>query len=96
MCKRNGGPLELAPLTGLLELAIACRVDFGLASSEHIVRRHIWMVRTAVAVKGRRPVLEELFLPAVEHRWLQPQFLAQIRYRHFIQQVPSQDGDLLF
>src|SRR5215472_9771669 len=40
--------------------------------------------------------LKEFFLPTVEHRWLQPIFLAQIGNRHFIQQVPPQDGNLLF
>jgi hypothetical protein len=46
------------------------------------------VVRPALALKGSRTVLEELFLPPVEHRWLQPQFLTQIGNRHFIQQVP--------
>src|SRR2546429_9882446 len=32
-----------------------------------------------------RPILEELFLPTVQHRWLQPQFITQIGNRHFIQ-----------
>jgi len=35
------------------------------------------VVRPALALKGRRTVLEELFLPTVEHRWLQPMFLTQ-------------------
>jgi hypothetical protein len=35
-------------------------------------------------------------LPTVEHCWLQTQFITQIRNRHLIQQVPSQNGDLLF
>src|SRR2546426_12811680 len=47
------------------------------------------VVRTALGLEGSRPVLEELFLPTVEHRWLQPQFLTQIGNRHFIQQMPS-------
>ena len=54
------------------------------------------MVRAALALEGGSAVLEELFLPAVEYRWLQPQFLTQIGNRHLIQQVPPQDGDLLF
>src|SRR5580700_3392035 len=41
-------------------------------------------------------VLEELFLPAVENGRLQAQFLAEIRNWNLIQQVPSEDGDLLF
>ena len=28
-------------MTGLLDLAIACQVDFGLSAVEQIVRRHI-------------------------------------------------------
>jgi hypothetical protein len=47
-------------------------------------------------LKGGSAILEELFLPTVEHRGLQPMFLAQIGNRHFIQQVPPQDGNLLF
>ena len=41
MCKRDGCAPELPLLTCLLELAIAGRMNLGLASSEHIVRRHI-------------------------------------------------------
>ncbi len=55
-----------------------------------------FVVRAALALEGGSTVLEELFLPAVEYRWLQPQFLTQIGNRHFVQQVPSQDGNLLF
>jgi hypothetical protein len=46
------------------------------------------VVRPTFALKSGSAVLEELFLPTVEHRWLQPTFLAQIGNRHFIQQVP--------
>src|SRR5580700_5131895 len=53
-------------------------------------------VRPALALEGGRAILEELFLPAVEHRRLQSMLLTKIRNRHFIQQVPSQDGNLLF
>src|SRR6516225_9488676 len=38
----------------------------------------------------------QVSLPTVEHRWLQPMFLTQIRNRHFIQQVPPEDNNLLF
>src|SRR5580700_148247 len=41
MCERDGCPPELPLLTCLLELAIAGRMNLGLALSEHIVRRHI-------------------------------------------------------
>jgi hypothetical protein len=54
------------------------------------------MVQAALALEGGCAILEELFLPTVEHRGLQPIFLAQIGYRHFVQQVPPQDGNLLF
>jgi hypothetical protein len=54
------------------------------------------VVRTTLALEGSSTVLKELFLPTVEHRWLQTQFLTQIGNRHFVQQVPSQDGNLLF
>src|SRR5882762_10198904 len=54
------------------------------------------MVRAALAREGRSAILEELFLPTIEYRWLQSQFITQIGNRHFIQQVPPQDGNLLF
>src|SRR5437899_12201760 len=54
------------------------------------------MVRAALARGGRSAILEELFLPTIEYRWLQSQFITQIGNRHFIQQVPPQDGHLLF
>ena len=47
-------------------------------------------------LKGSCPVLEELLLPAVEHRRLEPQFVTQIRDRHSFHQMPPQNGDLLF
>ena len=40
--------------------------------------RWLQVVRAALALEGGSAVLEELFLPAVEYRWLQPQFLTQI------------------
>src|ERR1700686_5708660 len=54
------------------------------------------MVRAALAREGRSAILEELFLPTIEYCWLQSQFITQIGNRHFIQQVPSQDGNFLF
>src|ERR1035438_3663481 len=36
------------------------------------------MVRPCFLLEGRRPVLEELFLPAVEDRGLQAQLLAEL------------------
>ena len=53
------------------------------------------MVRPALTLKGGGAILEELFLPTVEHRGLQSMLLTQIRNRHFIQQVPPQNGNLL-
>jgi hypothetical protein len=47
-------------------------------------------------LKGHGAILEELLLPAIEYRRLQPQFIAQLRDRLLIQQMPPQDGDLLF
>jgi len=49
-----------------------------------------------LSLKGRRSVLEELLLPAVEHRRLQTQFFTQIRNWHFVQKVTPQNGNLLF
>jgi hypothetical protein len=51
------------------------------------------VVPTALALEGGSTVLEELSLPTVEHRWLQTQFITQIRNRHLIQQVLSQDAN---
>ncbi len=41
MCKRYCCPPELPLVTCFLELAVARRVDLGLSSGEHIVRRHV-------------------------------------------------------
>ena len=47
-------------------------------------------------VEGGRPVLEELLLPAIEDRGLEPLSVTQLRDRHLLQQMPPQDGDFLF
>jgi hypothetical protein len=39
------------------------------------------VVRPALALKDSSTVLEKFFLPTLEHRWLQPVFLAQIGNR---------------
>src|SRR6266571_3293095 len=52
-------------------------------------------VGTFLRLKGSRSVLEELLLPAVEHRRLQAQFFTQIRNWHLVQKVPPQNGNLL-
>jgi hypothetical protein len=54
------------------------------------------MVGPSSLLESCRSVLEELLLPAVEHRRLEPQFITQIRDRHSFQQMPPQNGDLLF
>jgi hypothetical protein len=52
------------------------------------------MVRWPFLLEGSSPILEEFLLPAVEDRWLESPFIAQLRYG-LLQQVPPQDGDLL-
>ena len=47
-----------------------------------------------VGLEGGGAVLKELFLPAVEHRRLQRQFVAELRDRLLVQQMTSQDGHL--
>ena len=54
------------------------------------------MVSPSSLLESRRSVLEELLLPAAEHRRLEPQFVTQIRDRHSFQQRTPQNGDLLF
>ncbi len=57
----------------------------------------LWlMVGPSSLLESAGSVLEELLLPAVEHGWLQPKFVAQIRDRHSFHQMPPQHGDLLF
>jgi hypothetical protein len=50
------------------------------------------MVGSVLALESGRAILEELFQPTVEYRWLQSILLTQIRNRHFIQQVRPEDG----
>jgi hypothetical protein len=47
-------------------------------------------------VKGSRSVLEELLLPAVEHRRFQAQVFTQVRNWHLVQKVTPQNRNLLF
>jgi len=54
------------------------------------------VVGRRLLLEGRRPVLEELFLPSVEDRGLQAQFIAELRDGLLVQLMPSQDGDFLF
>ena len=46
--------------------------------------------------QGRRPVLKKLLQPAVENRGMNARFLTDAGNRHFLDQVPPQDGDFLF
>jgi hypothetical protein len=54
------------------------------------------MARPCFLLEGRRAVLEELFLPALENRGLQAQFIAELRDGLLLQQMAPQDGDFLF
>ena len=54
------------------------------------------MIGTAFGLKGGGPVLEELLLPAVEHRRLQSQLVTELGDRLLLQQMPPEDGNLLF
>jgi len=54
------------------------------------------MVGTRLLLEGRRAVLEQLLLPAVENRGLQNRFTAELRDWLLLNQMPPQDGDLLF
>src|SRR6266550_8984359 len=54
------------------------------------------MVGWPFLLEGSSPVLEEFLLPAVEDRRLESHFIAQLRDGLLLQQVPPQDGDLLF
>ena len=40
---------------------------------------------SALLLKGRRAILKELLLPAIQDRRLQIQFFAQVRNRHVLQ-----------
>ena len=53
------------------------------------------LIGAGFSLKGRRPVLEELFLPAVEVRWLEAQLIAELGDRILAQQMAPQNGDLL-
>jgi hypothetical protein len=53
------------------------------------------VVRPSFLLEGGRPVLEELFLPAVGDGGLQAEFIAELRDGLLLQQMPLQDR-LLF
>lgn len=46
-------------------------------------------------LEHHRPLLEQLLLPAVEHRWLKSVLLADLRDRHPLDQMLPQNGHLL-
>src|SRR6516165_2973064 len=54
------------------------------------------LVRSRLLLDGGRAFLEELLLPAVEDRGLQAQFIAEVRDGLLLQQMPPEDGHLLF
>src|SRR5215471_1811253 len=51
------------------------------------------VVRPRFLLEGGRSVLEELFLPAVEDRGLQAEFIAELRDGLLLQQMPPEGGD---
>jgi hypothetical protein len=51
------------------------------------------MVGPASVPESRGSILEELFLPAAEHRRPQPQFLTEIGNPLLLPQMPPQNGD---
>jgi len=54
------------------------------------------LLATAVGFfEGGCSVLEKLFLPPVENRWLQVVFVAQVRDRFPVNQVPFENVNLL-
>jgi hypothetical protein len=47
----------------------------------------------ALLLEGGRAVFEKLLVPAIEGRGLQAKFIAELRDRLLLQQMPRQDGD---
>jgi len=58
--------------------------------------RQLYHRAVCPAFEHGRTALEQLLLPGIEHSRLQLVFVTQIGYRHMLQQVPPQDGYLLF
>ena len=54
------------------------------------------VVRPPLLIEGSCAVFEELLLPAVEDRGLQSDFIAELRDRLLLKQMPPQNGDLFF
>jgi hypothetical protein len=54
------------------------------------------MVGWPFLLEGSNSVFEEFLLSAVEDRWLESHFIAQLRDGLLLRQVPPQDGDLPF
>jgi len=48
------------------------------------------------SLEGGRAVLEQLLLPLVQQRWLNASLFADGGNWHLVQQVPAEDGNLLF
>src|SRR5215472_18782965 len=51
--------------------------------------------RTLFRFKCRRAILEELLLPTVENRGLQPLFFAELGNRHLVDEMASEDSHFL-
>jgi hypothetical protein len=68
---------------------------FGLDLLLQVCDPHLLggIVRPCFLLEGSSPVLEELLLPAVEDRGLQAEFIAELRDRLILEQMPPQDGD---
>jgi hypothetical protein len=54
------------------------------------------MVGWPLLLEGRRAVLEELLLPPIEDCGLQAELVAELRDGLLLNQMPPEDGDLLF
>src|SRR5438309_8091912 len=53
-------------------------------------------VGTSLRLKSGGSVLEQFFLPAVEHCWPQAEFFTQLRDGYFVHKMPPQDGYFFF
>jgi hypothetical protein len=54
------------------------------------------VIGTGFGLEGGGSVFEEFFLPAVEHRRLQPQLVTELGNRLLLQQMSPKNGDFLF
>src|SRR5713226_8664193 len=70
------------------------RLDLPLQIGDSFL--FVLMVGPSSLLESRGSVLEELLLPAVEHRRLEPEFVTEIRDWHSFHEMPPQNGDLFF